>query len=222
MGVAAAVPVPRRRVECLHGEAQAARRHPDLQSHPRGGLLLRRQDRLRAAAGRRRRRPVLPVAPPPVRQEPVRRHAEGAVRGQRAAVPGARGARRLGLVAPPPRRAAELCGGQLQAAGRAGGEHDRADRGHRTAGRRRLGRRERAGTLPAIDPIAARAHRRARRGAGGRVRQADSGRARRAGILPRRAGPERGRAPGTRRRWPTATTCAGSTAPSRTATPTSS
>ena len=49
--------------------------------NPRRGLLLRRQDRLRPPARGRRRQALFPVAPSALRQEPVRGHPQGAVRG---------------------------------------------------------------------------------------------------------------------------------------------
>ncbi len=47
------------------GQAQAPRRHPDLPPDSGGGLLLRRQDRLRPPACGRRRQALFPVAPAP-------------------------------------------------------------------------------------------------------------------------------------------------------------
>ena len=110
----------------------------------------------------------------------------------------------VGLVAAPPRAAAELRRRQLPAARHAGRERDDAARGHRPpSGRRGRGRR-RAGALPPPARGPERTGRAAGRGAGRRVRQAD---------------------PGTRwtsriSRRPTATISAGCTARSRTAMPT--
>ena len=70
-------------------QTQASHRHPDLPHDSRGRLLLRRQDRLHPASPRRGH-PLLPLAPAALRQEPVPRHLQGAVRGQRGAVRGAR------------------------------------------------------------------------------------------------------------------------------------
>ena len=86
---------------------QAAHRHADLPGHPGEQLLLRRQDRLHRAAPRRGQA-LLPVAPAALRQEPVPGHLQGAVRGQRAAVRGARHPRPVGLVGAASRAAPQL------------------------------------------------------------------------------------------------------------------
>ena len=98
-----------------HDETQASHWHPDLSYASGAGLLLRRQDRLRGAAGGRGRA-LLPLAAPAVRQEPVPRHAEGAVRRQRAAIPRLGRPRRVGLVGQPCRGPPELRGRRLHAA----------------------------------------------------------------------------------------------------------
>ena len=99
-----------RRPRPRHGdrdEAQAAHRPSDPPRDSRGRLLLRRQDRVHPQA-RRRGQALLPVAPAPLRQEPARGHAEGAVRGLRGTVRRARRPRPVGLVRPPSRAAPRL------------------------------------------------------------------------------------------------------------------
>ena len=107
---------PRGAVRWAGGETQTADRHADLPRAARAGLLLRRQDALHPAPARRRQA-LLPVAAPPVRQEPVPGYAEGAVRGQRRAVRGAAHPRRPRLVTAPSGGAAELRRRQLHGAG---------------------------------------------------------------------------------------------------------
>ena len=174
---------PVRRRIMRRGQAQAPRRHPDLPPDPGGGLLLRRQDWLRPLSRGRRRQALFPVAPAALRQEPVRGYPQGAVRGQRAAVPKPGRARRLGLVQAPSRRAPELRRRQLQAPRRAAGEYRGAVGGHRARdGRGRYRGRHRAEALRPPPGRAAPAGRAAGGRAGGRVRQTDSGRAGRAGC----------------------------------------
>ena len=168
------------------GSTQAPRRHPDLPPHPGGRLLLRRQDLLRPTDCAGRRHPLLPVSTTPVRQEPVRGHPQGAVRGQRALVPRTGRPRRVGLVEAPSRRTAELRRRKLQAAGGAARERHAATRCVRTPGRTTGLRRAHArGTLRRPSGGAARPDGPARRRPGGRVRQADPGRAGRTGACRR-------------------------------------
>ena len=154
-------------------EAQAAHRHSDLPRDSRGELLLRRQDRLCATTGRARQA-LLPVAPPPLRQEPLPRHAEGAVRGSRAAVSRVGDPRPLGLVEAPSGTAAELRRRQVHGNGPSAREPDGAVGRRRTTCGDRCGPRDRAGALRSSARDAARAHGPARRGARRRIRQAYS------------------------------------------------
>ena len=186
---------PRGAVRWAGGAPQTADRHPDVPQAARAELLLRRQDGLHPTPARRGH-PLFPVAAPPVRQEPVPGHAEGAVRGQRRTVRGAAHPRRPRLVTAPSGGAAELRRRQLHRPGRAGSQRHGATRRLRTAprGNTRVPDGGRPLRVSAGSP--APADRSAGRGAGGRVRQADPGRA------------------GGARRWraPTATTCAACTA----------
>ena len=131
-------------------------------------------------------RPLFPVTPAAVRQEPVPGHAEGAVRGQRGTVHGAAHPRPRGLelVGAPPGGAAGLRRRELQGAGLppdqpggAVGRHGGSERGESAL-------RHGARTVRLPDQVAARAQRAAGGGAGGRVRQADPGRAGDAGDRP--------------------------------------
>ena len=194
----------RRRQFRRHDETQASNRHPDLPYASGAGLLLRRQDRLREAPGGRGR-PLFPLAAPAVRQEPVSRHAEGAVRGRRAAVPRLGRPRPVGLVGQPCRGPAELRGGRLHAARLSAGGPRGSTGGPRGTGRRPGADGQRAGAPAASDHGVARTHRPERGGPGGRVRQADISTPSRIPSSPAA----------------TATCCAGSTGPSRTATRTS-
>ena len=142
--------------------------------------LLRGQDGLRAATGGRGQA-LLPVAPAPLRQEPVPRHPQGSVRGQGSAVRRARHPRQVGLVDTPPRAAPELRQRQLQGVGLSAHEPDGAACRHRATGGGRLRPHERAGAFRRPDRGAARARRMADGRPGRRVRQADPGRPRRAG-----------------------------------------
>ena len=165
-------------------EAQAPHGHPDLPRDPGGGLLLRGQDRLRPALGGGGQA-LLPFAPPAVRQEPAAGHGEGAVRGQRGAVPRLARALALGLDGAPSGAATGLQR-KLRRVRRVGGvarqpgAATRRDRGGRGADRGPTLRRRR-GPVPPTPAGAAPGDRAAGRGAGGRIRQAHAGRDGRAG-----------------------------------------
>ena len=158
-----------------HCETETPNRHPDLPRDSRRAPLLRRQDRLRGAT-RRGGQALLPFPSATLRQEPLRGHAEGTLRGQRAPFPWIGCPRRLGLVRSlsggalgfrpwefqRPRPAPLECHGAVgwngTAYGRGGAVRNRA------GAVRQLGR----GTAPP--------RRAAGRGTGRRVRQADFGR----------------------------------------------
>ena len=161
-------------------KAQTADRHSDVPQAARAELLLRRQDALHPTPARRGH-PLFPVAPPPVRQEPVPGHAEGAVRGQRGAVRRAAHPRRPRLVTAPSGGAPQLRRRQLHRAGRAGSERHGATRRLRTAPRSGIRVPDGGRPLRVSAGSPAPADRSAGRGAGGRVRQADPGRAGAAG-----------------------------------------
>ena len=169
-------PPPRRQFR-RHDETQASHRHPDLPHASGAGLLLHRQDRLREAAGGRGG-PLFPLAATPFRQEPVPRHAEGAVRGQRATVPRSGRPRPVGLVGQPCRGPPELRGRRLHAARLPAGGPRGSTGGPRGTRRRPGADGQPAGTPAAPDHGVARTHRPGRGGSGGRVRQADSRRPR--------------------------------------------
>ena len=167
---------PRGAVRWAGGAPQTADRHPDVPQAARAELLLRRQDALHPTPARRGH-PLFPVAPPPIRQEPVPGHAEGAVRGQRRTVRGAAHPRRPRLVPAPSGGATELRRRQLHRPGRAGSERHGATRRLRTAPRRGTRVPDGGRPLRVSAGSPAPADRAAGRGAGGRVRQADPGHA---------------------------------------------
>ena len=116
---------------CVHAQAHAAHRRSDLPQGAGDGLLLRRQDGLYRTADRRRHA-LLPGAPAAFRKEPVPRHAQGAVRGQRGTVPGARHPYPLGLVGAPPGAASRLQRRRLPRPERFAPESGGATERHRT------------------------------------------------------------------------------------------
>ena len=146
-------------------------------------MLLRRQDRTHRAPDRPRQ-VLLPVASAPLRQEPARRYPQGAVRRQRGAVRGAPHPSAAGLVGVPSGGAARFRHGRLRGVRLLARERDGAARRHRTRHGRAAPTRHRAGALRTPDPDPARAHRPARGGAGGRVRQAHPRRVLRSGHGP--------------------------------------
>ena len=168
----------------FHDSTQTAHRHADPPRDPGGALLLRGQDGLCRAAARRGQA-LLPVAPAPLRKEPVPRHLQGAVRGQRAAVRGTRHPRPVGLVGAPSRAAAQLRQRRLQGAGLPAHQPDGPTRRAGGTARRRFPLRHGRGAIRTSGPGVECAGRAASRRPGGRVRQADSGRAGRAGGRPR-------------------------------------
>ena len=168
----------------VHDSTQAAHRHADLPQDPGGALLLRGQDRLHSAVARQGGA-LLPVAPAALRQEPVPRHLQGAVRGQRAAVRGARHPRPVGLVGAASRAAPQLRQRQLQGTGLPAHQPDGPARRPGGTARRRVPLRHGRGALRTSGPDVERAGRATGRRPGRRVRQADSGRAGRAGCRPR-------------------------------------
>ena len=175
-------------VSCAHEfQTQAAHRHPDLPRDPRGRLLLRRQNRLHRSAARRRQA-LFPVPSAALRQEPVPGHPEGALRGQRGAVRGAGHPRTPGLFGASSGAAAQLRLRQLQGAGLPPPEPDGATGRRRAPDGGGLRIHHRAGTVRLSSGNTASPDRPAGGGAGGRVRQADPGCARRAGTWPARTG----------------------------------
>ena len=78
-------------------------RSPDLQRDPPAASQLRRQDALRLPTLQARQAP-LPNPSTPLRQEFVRQHPQGALRGPSQSLPRLGGRRPVELVRPPPRR----------------------------------------------------------------------------------------------------------------------
>ena len=162
-------------------EAQTAARHPDLPRDSRAELLLRGQDRLPRPVARRGQA-LVSVAAAAVRQELVSGHREGVLRGQRGAVSRPAHPQAPGLRAASPGGAVELRRRQFRDAGLPAQERNRPTGRHRAGAIDQRALRHRRGPSSGSAGDPAPGHRTAGGGAGGRVRQADPGRAGEAGT----------------------------------------